>query len=158
VSGWHGGDTHTISAEAGQASEEVGVLEDRKGRVEVLAQALRHVGDARADGPAVLGGAHVAAEHLDATLLDAAGAGDQRHQTRLAHAVRADQPDHAAGRQVECNSIESVSFSIGQPDIGQAHDRVELSFNDCVLIIHHRLRSSKSAIHPYSNSLFVQLR
>ena len=46
---------------------------------------------------------HVAAEHLDPPLLDLAGAGDQRHQTGLSHAVRADQSDHAAGRQIEAD-------------------------------------------------------
>ena len=86
---------------AEQPGEEVGVLEDRQRRVEVLAQALRHVGDARAGVPAKAGVGHVAAEHLDLPLLDAAGAGDQRQQAGLADAVRADQPDHAAGRQVE---------------------------------------------------------
>ena len=58
------------TAEAEQPGEEVGVLEDRQRRVEVLAQALRHVGDAGAGVPAEAGVGHVAAEHLDPPLLD----------------------------------------------------------------------------------------
>ena len=100
------------AALAEQPGEEVGVLEDRQRRVEVLAQALRHVGDARAGRPAKARVGHVAAEHLDLPLLDAAGAGDQRQQAGLAHAVRADQPDHAAGRQIEGDRIERVGLAV----------------------------------------------
>ena len=58
------------AALAEQPAEEVGVLEDRQGGVEVLAEALRHVGDPRAGGPAEARVGHVAAEHLDLPLLD----------------------------------------------------------------------------------------
>ena len=104
------------AAEAEQPGEKVGVLEDRQRRVEVLAQTLRHVGDARAGLPAEAGVGHVAAEHLDPSLLDAAGAGDQSQQAGLADAVRADQPDHAAGRQIERDFIERARISVRQCD------------------------------------------
>src|SRR5690606_23449227 len=64
-----------------QSAEELQVLEYREGWVKVLAQALGHVGDARADSPTMRGLRHVAVQHLHATLLDASGAGDQRQQT-----------------------------------------------------------------------------
>jgi hypothetical protein len=48
------------------------------GPVEVLAEALGHVGDARITDVAVAARRHVAAEHLDPTLLDLPRAGDQR--------------------------------------------------------------------------------
>ena len=91
---------------AEQPAEEVDVLEDGERRVEVLAQPLRQVGDARADGVAVRGVGDVAAEHLDRARLDLAYAGDQAEQRRLADAVRADQADHASGRDVEVDVVE----------------------------------------------------
>jgi hypothetical protein len=86
---------------AEQAREELQVLLDRQRGVEVLAQALGHVGDARADDVAVRLAGHVAAQHLHAARLHGARAGDQRQQAGLAHAVRTDQPHHAAGRHVQ---------------------------------------------------------
>ena len=81
-----------------QATEEIQVLEHRQRRVEVLAQALRHVGDMRADIAPMTGIGHVAVEHFDAAVLNLARPGDQRQQAGLADAVGADQADHAAGR------------------------------------------------------------
>ncbi|MPN02349.1 hypothetical protein SDC9_149565 [bioreactor metagenome] len=60
-----------------QAREELQVLFHRQGGVEVLAQALRHVGDARADAVAVRLAAHVAAQHGDAAGLQRARARQQ---------------------------------------------------------------------------------
>ena len=48
--------------------------------------------------------------------LDRAGAGDQRQQARLADAVRADQPDHAAGRQVEGDVVERQRLAVAQAE------------------------------------------
>src|SRR5208337_2004430 len=48
-----------------KAAEEIHVFEHREGRVEVLSQALRHVGDPRPGGAPVCEVAHVAAEHFD---------------------------------------------------------------------------------------------
>jgi hypothetical protein len=60
---------------AEQAAEEVHVLCHGQGGIQVLAQALRHVGNARAHVTAVRGLGHVAVEHLHLTVLDALGAG-----------------------------------------------------------------------------------
>ena len=64
-----------------QAPEEVEVLEYRECRIEVPSQALRHVGDTRADSAAMARIGHIAAEHCDLSRLDRAGACDQRQQT-----------------------------------------------------------------------------
>ncbi|MCY1483927.1 hypothetical protein D9M68_175120 [compost metagenome] len=105
---------------AEQAGEEVDVLEHRERRVEVLAEALRHVGDARADAPPVAGVAHVAAEHLDLAGLDDPRAGDQRQQAGLADAVRADQPDHAVGGNLQADRVDRAGLAIAQAHAIQA--------------------------------------
>ena len=54
------------AALAEQAGEEFDVLADAEVGIEILAQTLRHVGDARTDSAAMARIGHVAAEHLDA--------------------------------------------------------------------------------------------
>jgi hypothetical protein len=112
-----------VAVVAEQAGEEVEVLGDRQRRVEVLAETLRHVGDARQDAPALAGVGQIDAEHLDAALLDGACAGHQRQQARLADAVRADQADHAAGRQVERHVGERGHLAVAQANALQARYR-----------------------------------
>src|SRR5581483_710748 len=104
-----------------QAAEEVHVLGDRQRRIEVLAEPLRHVGDARACQRAVPGLGHVAPEHVDATLLDDVGSGDEREEAGLAHAVRADQPDHRARGDVERDGLERPRLAVGQAHAVEAH-------------------------------------
>ena len=53
-----------------QAREELQILLDRERRVQVLAQSLRHVGDARANLLAMGFAGHIATQHLDRALLD----------------------------------------------------------------------------------------
>ena len=60
-----------------QAREELQILLDRERRIQVLAQPLRHIGDARAHLLAMRLAAHVAAQHLDGALLDDAYASQQ---------------------------------------------------------------------------------
>src|SRR5208337_2625720 len=74
---------------AEEAAEELDILADAKVRIEVLAEALRHVGNARAYRGAMGFRAHVAAKHFRFARLDAPGARDNGQQGRLAHAVRA---------------------------------------------------------------------
>jgi hypothetical protein len=97
---------------AEQATEELQVLLDRQRRVEVASQTLRHVGDARANAVAVALARHVAAQHLQATLLQLARAGKQRQQARLADAVGTDQADHATGRDRQRDVVERDSLAI----------------------------------------------
>jgi hypothetical protein len=108
---------------AEQPAEEVDVLEHRERRIEVPAEALRHVGDARADRPAVARIGHVGAEHLDPAGLHRARPRDQREQARLADAVGTDQPDHAAGGKVEAHRIEGADPAVAQADLAQPRDR-----------------------------------
>ena len=91
---------------AKEPGKEVDVLEDAELEVEVLAQPLRHEGDARAGGVTVGGFVHVAAEDVDRAALNLLRAGDQAHERGLADAVGADQADHAAGGDVEIEGVE----------------------------------------------------
>ena len=106
-----------------QAPEEVEVLGHCECRIEVPPEALRHVGDARADSAAMARISHVAAEHRDLSRLDRAGAGDQRQQARLADPVRADQPGHAARRDIDGNLVERTHLAVAQVHIPQAGNR-----------------------------------
>ena len=60
-------DVMTLLAE--KAAEEVDVLGDGEGRVEIAAESLWHVGDARRHSAAMRDGAHVVAEHPDVEAL-----------------------------------------------------------------------------------------
>ncbi|KAG0730963.1 hypothetical protein G6F23_015777 [Rhizopus arrhizus] len=101
---------------AEEAAEELQVLFHRKGGVQVLAQALRHVGDARADRVAVAAAGHVAAQHVDAPFLHGASARHQRQQAGLAHAVGADQAHHATGRDVQRDAVQGHGLAVAQAD------------------------------------------
>ena len=63
-----------------QPPEELDVLAHAEVGIEVLAEALRHIGDARAGGIAMAGVRHVAVEHVNPAALDATGAGDDAQQ------------------------------------------------------------------------------
>ena len=104
---------------AEQPAEEIDILEDRQCRIEIAAEALRHVGDARTDPVAVPRPGHVAAKDLDAALLQRAGTGNQGQQARLADTVRSDQPDHLPGRNVERHAVERAVPAIAERDVGE---------------------------------------
>ena len=95
-----------------QSAEKLDVLAHAEVGIEVLAEALRHVGDARADRCAVRGICHVAAENVDLAGLDLPGAGNDAQQRRLADAVGADQPDDAAGRKRERDAVERGNLAV----------------------------------------------
>ena len=105
-----------------QAAEKFDVLADAEIGIEVLAQPLRHEGDARTDRGAVRGIRHVAAEHEDAARLHLPRAGDHAEQRRLADAVGPDQPDHAAGRERKRDVIERDGALVALRDVFQARD------------------------------------
>ena len=98
------------------------VLEHRQGGIEVLAQPLRHVGDARADGAAMGGVGDVAAQHLDAALLHRPGAGEERHQAGFADAVRADQAHHAIGGNIQAEAVQGERLAIAEGYVLNADD------------------------------------
>ena len=72
--------------------------------IEVPAEPLRHVGDARADRAAMRAHRPCRRRAPRPGRWICAGAGDQRQQRRLADAVGTDQADHAAGRDIERRS------------------------------------------------------
>ena len=109
---------------AEEPAEKVDILEDRKRGVEVLAQALRHIGDTRAGFLAMRGKRHVAAQDLDPTRLNGAGARNERKQARLADAVRSDQTDHQTRRDVQRDVPQSLRLAIGKADAVEAYDRI----------------------------------
>ena len=102
-----------------QAAEELQVLRDAEVGIEVAAQPLRHVGDARLERrpPAPVG--KVGAEHADGALLDLLGGGDQAEQGRFADAVRADDRDAGTGGDVERDLLQRHRPAIAVADARQ---------------------------------------
>ena len=105
-----------------QLPKKVQVLEDAQLRIEILAQALGHIGDAWADGPAMAGIGHVATEHVDGAGLKLARARNQAQQGRFADAVGAEESDHAAGGDLHRHGIEGPRFPIEMRDPRHAHN------------------------------------
>lgn len=108
---------------AEQAAEEIGILEDGKGRVKVLAQPLGHVSHAWAYQPAMFCFSHVAAQHLDVSALNRVGSGNEREQAGLADSVRADHADHFSGRYIQVDRIQRLRPAVAQAYIGKTHHR-----------------------------------
>ena len=96
---------------------EVDVVVDAELQVEVLAQPLRHVRDPRAHRAPVPDVGDVAVEDGHLALLHLLGAGDQRHQRRLADAVGADDADHDAARDVERDAVERDDLAVAVGDV-----------------------------------------
>ena len=67
--------------------------------------------------------ADIAAQHLDAAVLQRLGAGNQAQQGRFADAVRPDQADHAAGGNIERQPVERDRPAIEMAQIPQADRR-----------------------------------
>ncbi len=95
-----------IRALAEQTAEEVDVLEHAQRRIEIAAKPLWHIRDAAAYLLEVAIVGDVLVEHDDLADLDDLHAGDQPEQSRLSDAVRADDPDHDARRDVDRNVVE----------------------------------------------------
>ena len=106
-----------------QPTEEVDVFPHAEVGIEVLSQALRHVGDARTDRAAMARIGHVAAQHFHPAVLDALGAGYEAQQRRLADAVGADQSDDAVGRNIERDPVEGDDVAISVADACEADNR-----------------------------------
>ena len=106
-----------------QSAEEVDVFPDAEVGIEVLSQALRHKGDARADRAAMARIGHVAAQNFHPAVLDALGAGDEAQQRRLADAVRADHSDDAVRRNIERDRVEGNDAAISVADAFEADNR-----------------------------------
>ena len=74
--------------------------------IEILAQPLRHVGDARRRRRRCRRSRMSPPSTSTVPLLDLAHAGDQAEQRRLADAVGADQADHRAARELQVDPVD----------------------------------------------------
>ena len=106
-----------------QARKELQVLFDRQGGIEVLAQALRHIGNAWAHGIAVPAAGHVAAQHEHLPVLHGTCARHQRQQTGFADAVRANEAHHAARGDVQRDAAQRFGLAVVLAHIMQGDDR-----------------------------------
>ena len=109
---------------AEEAAEEVDVLRHGERRIEVLAQALGHVGDVGTDPQSVARVGHVSAQHPHLALLDGARSGDERQQAGFSHPVGADEPYAAAGGDIEIDPVECARLAIGERDSLQPRNRL----------------------------------
>jgi hypothetical protein len=100
-----------------QAPEELKVLLDGQGRVKILAQPLRHVGDVWTDCRAMARAGHVAAQHFYFAFLDRACACNQRHQARLTYAIGAYQADHLPRWYLQVDTVERNGLPVTQSNI-----------------------------------------
>ncbi len=96
--------------------EELQVLVDRERRVQVLAEPLRHVGDARAHVLTMPALGHVAAERFDPPRLHDARASDEREERGLAHTIGPDEPERAPGRNGERDVDERWRLAVVMRD------------------------------------------
>ena len=89
-----------------QSAEEIDVLEHGERRVEVAAEALRHIGDAAADLAQCLLVGDGLVEDDDLAVLNDLHARDEPEQRGLANAIRPDHADHDARRNVDADVRE----------------------------------------------------
>src|SRR5262249_34283455 len=89
-----------------QPAKEIDVLEYTKCRIEIAAQALRHIGDARAQAFKGRPLGYVAVEDADLPALHRAHAGNEREHGRFADAVRPDHANHFARRNFDRDIVE----------------------------------------------------
>ncbi len=106
--------------------EKIHVLKDRKAHVEVFPEPLRHVRDAGTDLISVADLGDIASENLDLPGLNLPDAGDDRHQGGFTDAVRSQEADHAAGRDVQLDGIKSQLFAVGVRQAGDADDEIRV--------------------------------
>ena len=104
--------------QAEKAGVEVNVFINRQRRIQIAPQSLRHIGDAVRQREAVGGLAHIAAEDVQFTALDAAHTGDEREQGRFADAVRADEADGQPARQGEGKVVQRQRLAVAVGEVG----------------------------------------
>ena len=66
------------------------------------------------------GTGHVAVQGVHAAGLHRPGAGQQCQEAGLPHAVRAEQSDHAPGREVEGDVRQGLGLAVAQADAHEA--------------------------------------
>ena len=98
--------------QAKQAGMKVHILVNAQRRVQVMPQALRHVGDLVRQRLPRFPVCHIAAQYADRAGLNHAHARNQRQQRGFAHAVRADQPDGNAARNAQRYIMQSLHLAV----------------------------------------------
>ena len=135
---------------AEEAGEEVDILPHAEIGVEVPAQPLRHVGDARADGVAMVPVRHVTGEHVDPSRLDPPRAGDEGEQRGLADAVRPDNRNRTAGRDLQVHPVQRGDVAIALGHALQRRDR-RRKRGGGLKVGHHRPVPGGPSLHPGAN-------
>ena len=107
-----------------QAAKKLDILPDAQVRIEVLAQALRHIGDARTDRGPMRRASHVAADDENGPGLYPPRTRDQAQQRGLADPVGPDEPHHAAGRDLDRDVVQSNNTAVSLGDARDPRNRV----------------------------------
>ena len=117
-----------------QSAEEIDVLEDGERRVEVAAEALRHIGDAATHLAQGLLVGDVLVEDDDLAVLNLLHAGDEPEQSRLSDAVRPDHADHDARRNVDAYVRERDRRAVSVRYVLDPSDRLAGHFASGVFV------------------------
>ena len=123
-----------LGIEPEQAAKEIDVFRNAERRIEIFAQPLRHIGDARQKRGARLAararGDKIVAKHAQIPGLRAPHPGDQPEQRRFAHPVGANQRHRFAARQVERDRIERACRTIEMRHPGKTDCRAGIARHD----------------------------
>ncbi len=106
-----------------EGSEEAQVLADADLLIEVLAESLRHIGNARADGTAMPRIAHAAAEDRDRSGLQLSRSGDEAEKCGLSGTIGTDDARHPAARQFERDIVERPDLAVAVRSAGNLGDQ-----------------------------------
>ena len=101
---------------AEQPADEVHIFEHAERGVEIAAEALRHIGDARVGALPERLVLEVSIERPHLAGLDLAHAGDEPEQGRFADAVRADESGHPARGNGDRHVIERDGLAVAMRD------------------------------------------
>ena len=137
---------------AEQAPEEIDVIEHRERAVQVLAEPLRKIGDARTDAGAMPGIAQVCTQHVDPPRLDRTGARHERQEARLADPVRPDDADHAARGQIQIDVRQRRRLAVAQTHAAQSRDGRRRPGRGCG---HGGSLTARRAGHAAAGSIFT---
>ena len=143
---------------AEKPAEKLYVLFHGQGGIQIGTKPLGHVGDAGADPFAVPPVGHVAAEGRDRARLDDAHPGKERQQAGFAHAVGADQADHAPGWDIEAYVVERDRLAVAQAHAFQPRRRGGIAAGVARLSgpVHSSPPTAREAGHSALGSSFSQ--
>ena len=95
-----------------QPRVKIDILIHRQRRIQVAPQTLRHKGDAVRQIPPHVLVRHIAAQHFHPPVLNHLHTRHQREQRRFAHAVRPDQTDRRAFRNVQRHIVKRKGLAV----------------------------------------------